>query len=108
MPKVNNYRYKRGQSQSRSSRNPLILILGGLVLLVVALGFALRQQQQPLGAVETASSGGTPRLAVDKQQVDLGDVSLGTLVTVNFKLSNTGDGTVRLSRQPYVEVKEGC
>lgn len=82
---------------------PLILILGGAVVLIIALIFAL-QPPQPTAA----TTGGTPKLKADKELVDLGDQKLGNTVQVSFQLTNTGDGTLRFTKDPYVEVKEGC
>ncbi len=55
----------------------------------------------------TASTG-TPRLDVDRDTVDLGDVQLGERVEASFVLSNTGDGELVISGTPYVQVVEGC
>jgi hypothetical protein len=51
---------------------------------------------------------GAPSLKVDKEQVDLGDVHLGQWVSATFQLTNVGDKTLRFTRQPYIEVLEGC
>ena len=103
MSKGNNYKSKYNRSKPKPSRKPLFLILGGAVLLVVALVFAIQRPQPP---VET--TGGTPKLKADKQLVDLGDQKLGNAVQVSFQLTNTGDGTLHFTKDPYVEVKEGC
>ena len=103
MSKVKNNRTKYGRSKPKTSRTPLILILGGAVLIIVALIFAL-QPPQPTAA----TTGGTPKLKANKELVDLGDQKLGNPVQVSFQLTNTGDGTLRFTKDPYVEVKEGC
>ena len=73
----------------------------------LALGLAgvliWRNTQRPL-----ETSGGTPRLKVDKQTVDLGEVALGRTVSVAFELTNSGDGPLHFQEAPYVEVVEGC
>jgi hypothetical protein len=51
---------------------------------------------------------GAPRLKLDRQQVDLGDVRLGETVEVSFQLANAGDQTLWLTEAPYVQVVEGC
>ena len=103
MAKEKNYRTKYGRSKPKSSRKPLFLIIGGAVVLIIALIFAF-QQPQPT----TDTPGGTPKLRADKELVDLGDIALGSTTKVTFQLSNTGDSTVRFIKEPYVEVKEGC
>jgi hypothetical protein len=103
MSKEKNYRTRSGRSKPKSSRKPLILMIVGAVVLLVALIFAFQQPPQ-----STDAPGGTPKLKADRDLVDLGDQTLGNPVQVKFTLSNTGDGTVHFSKDPYVEVKEGC
>jgi hypothetical protein len=103
MAKDKNYITKHRRSKPKSSRKPLILMIVGVVAVLIALVFAF-QQPQPT----TDTPGGTPKLKADKELVDLGDQTLGNTVKVTFKLSNTGDSTLRFSKAPYVEVKEGC
>ena len=77
------------------------------MFLIGAAFLILRGNQNPqtLAAIEVQ---GTPSLKVDKEQVDLGDVTLGQTVKVSFHLTNVGDQPLRFSEQPYVEVVEGC
>ncbi len=103
MPKVKSYRTKYGRANPKSSKKPWILIIGGAVLLLAAVLFAFAQQQPTVDA-----SGGTPKIKADKERVDLGDQKLGNTVSVSFTLTNEGDGTLRFTKEPYVEVKEGC
>jgi hypothetical protein len=77
-----------------------VLVLGGLLLAFWGSGLGRRQ-----AAVEVA---GSPRLMVDQQKVDIGQVPLGQQVQVKFELANVGDQTLRFTEAPYVEVKEGC
>lgn len=81
------------------------LIGGGLLLVAAALALALNGT-----GVSSGSGAGTgdPRLAVDRQEVNLGDVPLGEPVSVSFTLTNTGDGPLTFTRQPFVQVVEGC
>ena len=104
MPRVKSYRTKYGRDKNKQSKKPLILIIGGAVLLIAAVFFALAQQSQP--TIDTA--GGTPKIKADKERVDLGDQKLGNTVSVSFKITNEGNGTLRFTKEPYVEVKEGC
>ena len=83
---------------------PTLLFIGGGLLLLIGAIFAFRKPE-PKVAVEVT---GSPSLKVDQQKVDLGDVKLGQTVTVSFQLMNVGDQTLRFSKQPYIEVKEGC
>ena len=107
------YPSKRHHKQKGGSgllSNPLVLVLGGLILLAGAF-FAVWNARQPVATqappVDMEVSG-APSLKVDKEKVDLGDVPLDQTVTVTFQLANAGDQTLRFSEQPYIEVKQGC
>ncbi len=104
MPRVKSNRTKYGRGKNQQSKKPLILIIGGAVLLIAAVVFAFAQPPQP--AIDTA--GGTPKIKADKELVDLGDQKLGNTVQVSFTITNEGNGTLRFTKEPYVEVKEGC
>lgn len=94
--------------RTRRKKNPLLpimLALGG-VLLILGVYFAFRgSNPSSRAAIEVI---GAPSLRVDKEQVDLGDVRLGQTVSASFQLTNVGDKTLRFTRQPYIEVLEGC
>jgi len=53
-------------------------------------------------------SGGTPVIAVEQQNIDLGYIKLDESRSLNIKVTNTGDGLLRFKEKPYVEVLEGC
>ncbi|MCI0396573.1 MAG: DUF1573 domain-containing protein [Chloroflexi bacterium] len=102
---MNHNRSKRvGDRRKRQAGAPAPLLLGvaGLLLIVGAL-------LAYLGAgSESTKWGGTPQLVVDQERMDFGDVQLGEWVTASFTLSNTGDGPVRFTETPFVEVAAGC
>jgi hypothetical protein len=104
MAKVQKYTSKRGQAASGRGLNPLLVILGGVILIIVTLMIALQPPVNPT----TPQVTGTARLKADQQKIDLGDVKLGTTVKTSFQLTNIGDQTLRLTKAPYVEIKEGC
>jgi hypothetical protein len=81
----------------------ILLVAGGLLLL--GAFFAFKKPAQSQAAIEI---NGSPRLKVDQEKVDLGDVKLGQTVEVSFKLTNVGDQTLKFTEAPYVEVVEGC
>lgn len=72
-----------------------LLLIGGMVALLGVGGG---------GSV----SGGTPRLVVEQEVFDYGDVALNTPITTTFVLRNEGDGVLRILNTPQVEVREGC
>lgn len=86
---------------------PLLVVLGGIVLIAGAL-FALWKSGQPASAKVPIEVNGAPSLKVDQDKIDLGDVPLGKTVSVSFQLANAGDETLRFTDLPYIEVLEGC
>jgi hypothetical protein len=52
--------------------------------------------------------GGTPRLALDRDTVDLGYLPFETPARVVFTLTNAGDGVLRLAEVPRVKAIKGC
>jgi len=93
---------KRRTSRSRSGLMTTLLVVGGGVLVLLAALAALGGRK---AAVEVT---GQPRLKVDRETVDLGDVPLGRTVEAAFDLTNVGDQPLRLTRPPTIEVIEGC
>ena len=85
------------------------LPIAGSVLLIiaaVAVAFAVQRGRTPGKAAAEVKGG--PRLQVDKETVDLGRVDFGRMMGARFQLTNVGDDTLRFSKQPYIEVVEGC
>ena len=54
------------------------------------------------------SGAGTPRLAVDRNEVDLGDRPFGQRVRASFTLTNSGNGALTVEGTPTVTALEGC
>ena len=104
MTKANRSISKARQTQGKSSKLALFIVLGGAVILGIAEFVVLRQKP----ALVTAQVSGGPRLTTDKELVDLGDIRLGNPVQVSFELKNSGDQPLQFSEAPYIEVKEGC
>ncbi|MBI4246094.1 MAG: hypothetical protein HY614_02795 [Candidatus Rokubacteria bacterium] len=77
----------------------MLALVGVLATVGVALG--LRPTTAPV-------AGGTPRLAVDREAIDLGDVRFERAVRATFTLTNAGDGVLLIGREPAVRVVEGC
>lgn len=103
MSQKNNKKYAK--RRNRKSPWPLVFLIGGGLLLIVGAVFAFTQSSKPKTTIEVS---GSPSLKVDQEEVDLGEKKLGTTVQVDFKLTNVGDQTLRFSKAPYIEVKEGC
>ena len=90
-----NKRYKK----QRRREIPLpLLVFGGILLIVAAV----------LYARQGGGGGGTASIAVDQQRIDYGDVKFNDPKTFAIKVTNTGDGTLRFTEEPYIQVMEGC
>ncbi len=94
----------------RSGQEPspwaVLLIMGGLLLLGVAAYFVWGNGAG--GSSATIEVKGAPRLKVDQEKIDLGDIKLGQTVEARFRLTNVGDQPLRLTEKPYIEIVEGC
>lgn len=75
-----------------------LVALGGLLLLVAAF-FLARQG---------GGGGATPAIKVDQQKIDYGYVKFGETRSFAIQVTNTGDGTLRFTEEPYIEIVEGC
>ena len=50
----------------------------------------------------------TPRLAVDREAIDLGPQPLGREVSAVFRVKDVGSQPLRIADRPNVELVEGC
>jgi hypothetical protein len=82
-------------------RRPWILAVG---LVVIALGGGAYWWS----AEAPEPTGGTPRLALEREVIDFGHVPFDRFVDAVFTLKNTGDGVLRLADVPRVKALEGC
>src|SRR6266540_6324189 len=90
---------KTKKKRQQKSFSWALVVLGGVLLIAAIFVFAKGG---------TADSGGTPSIAVEEPNIDLGFIKLGEYRSLNIKVTNTGDGTLRFKEQPYIEVLEGC
>ena len=89
----------------KKSLLPLWLALAGLGLVLIA-GWAIwGSNAQGNANVEVK---GEPRLKVEKDSIDRGDIKLGTPIRDDIRVTNVGDQPLRFTEAPYIEVKEGC
>jgi hypothetical protein len=78
--------------------------IGALMILASVIIMVLK----PHGRSSQEITGGTPAIQVDRQTIDCGGVKLGTNLTFDINVTNTGTGTLRFAEAPYIEVVEGC
>ena len=89
----------RRQKNKTFSKPFIALGIGGVLLIMAVIFFALQSGD---------TGGGTPKLTVDQEKIDYGDVHFGVNKTFAIKVTNTGDGVLRFKEKPYIEVLEGC
>ncbi|GER79202.1 MAG: hypothetical protein DPW21_00275 [Anaerolineae bacterium] len=90
---------KKHKKQKQKPRFPwVIAAIGGVLLVAAAFLFAN----------QSGDGGGTPSIAVDQQLIDYGDVKFNEEKTFAIKITNTGDGVLRFTEDPYIEILEGC
>jgi cell division septal protein FtsQ len=94
----------KAKQKPQRSLLPLWLALIGLGL-VLAAGWAFLGNSQSKANIEVK---GSPRLKVEQDAIDHGDVKLGNSIIDTVRITNVGDQPLRFSETPYVEVKEGC
>ena len=99
-------KYKKSNKRKKQKMPwPLITLVAGGLLLIIGAVFSFSQSSKPKATIEVT---GAPSLKVDKEKVDLGEVKLGQTVQVSFQITNVGDRPLRFTKDPYIEVKEGC
>ena len=95
--------HQNASGASSRSKMPLfavgILLVGGLI----AILFSRSGGEEFVPEVT-----GGPRLQVDTELVDHGDVILGTTIQSVFRVKNVGDSDLIIRGEPAVELLEGC
>jgi len=97
----------RKQRSAQRRISPL-LILAGIAALALAAFAVLSAGGQPQTQSVAIETRGAPKLKVDFESIDLGNLPLGTTTRATFRVSNAGDQPLRLAKAPWVEVLEGC
>lgn len=97
-------KYSKKHKNQSPKWAPILLALGGVLLIFLAF-FALRGKSSPKAALDIT---GAPGLKVDQDEIDLGDMKFNQVADVSFQLTNVGDQTLRFTKDPFIEVVEGC
>jgi hypothetical protein len=98
-------RKRRGVNRGSNTLLVASIVGAGTILLLLGALSIIGDGSNRRVAIEVS---GQPKLNVDTDLVDLGDIGLGKTVEAAFVLSNVGDQPLRLTAMPYVEVVEGC
>jgi hypothetical protein len=98
---------KSGSKQPRSGWPKLLAPVILVAAIAVGAGTWFFFQKSSPRVVAAQYTGG-PRLAVDKDLIDFGNVRFEKFVTANFRLRNVGDQPLRLAMDRTVEAIEGC
>ena len=86
----------------------LVWLTVGLGLLLLGGGFwwaSARASGPPTNFTPQAE---TPRLAVDREAIDLGPQPLGREASAVFRVKDVGSQPLRILGEPNVELVEGC
>ena len=100
-------RQRRRKEQERRDKLTGLIPFGiiGIVALFL-IGFVVYGTLKSGGAFDNPN--GKAQISVDHEKLELGDQKLGSTVRAQFNIKNTGDGTLRFTDKPYIEVLEGC
>jgi hypothetical protein len=81
-----------------------LAVAAGTAIIIIAAMLAGRGGQ----ALSAPDGDGAPRVAVAQEVFDYGDVAIDTPIETVFRISNVGQGTLRILGTPQVELVEGC
>jgi hypothetical protein len=93
------------KSKKKQSLLPLWLVLAGIGLFLFAAWVFSNSSTQTKTSLEVK---GAPRLKIDQDKIDHGDVKLGIPIRDTVRVTNTGDQPLLFSETPFIQVKEGC
>ncbi len=89
-------------------------LIAGIGLMVLASALILGLAARPASGSVSQSANftpevtGAPRVAVAQDQIDHGDIKLGSTISSVFQVRDVGDKPLQILGEPRVEVVEGC
>ena len=98
---------KKGKNAEKKNWLPVTLLATG-VLLVTAVILFLTASNKAEDNSTLASTGEPPSLAVNSEEIDFGDVKFNKMVNASFVVTNNGGQPLKFTKQPYIELIEGC
>jgi len=101
---------RRSNAQGKGRKRNLapVAVVGGALILIAASLLIFTDQSSPSLPAVPVTVSGSPRLQIDQELIDFGQVPVGKMVRASFVLSNTGDQALTISHPPVPEVLEGC
>ena len=87
-------------------RFPVWIILTGVGFLVLAIWLFQANANRAKANIEVT---GAPKVKVDQELINYGDVQLGgSPIRTVVRVTNVGDQVLKFNEAPYIEVLEGC
>jgi len=108
---------KRAPARKRGSPWPVVMVVGGLLLVAVVIGGSLLnqsgQQTKDMGpgtpSLAIAEITSSPEAQIEGLKVDFGDMKLGAeLATLTLTVANSGDKILNFTQTPYIQLADGC
>lgn len=108
---------KPAPARNRRSPWPIVLVLGGLLLVAAVIAASLlggpSQQGQTPGpgspSLTITEIERSPEAQIDGLKVDFGQMKMGAdVATLRLTLRNSGAKTLQFSQAPYVQLADGC
>lgn len=91
---------------------PALLVLASIAIVSSLFWMAQRSQPAPAQTLapqnDSAQRATGPRISVDQELFDYGDVKFNTPIETVVRVTNVGDQRLALERTPAVELVEGC
>lgn len=92
---------KHRKQRARRKFLKIMLAIGGMLPVLAVL-------LATLFTAQGKEQGGTPEIVVDQPRIEQGDLSYGTIVTFEIKVTNRGNGVLKFQKPPYIEIVKGC
>jgi hypothetical protein len=80
----------------------------GWLTSMIIIGFGALIFGYFLSPFSPLSASGIPKLLVDKEKINFGDVKLNEEKTFSIKVTNDGDSDLKFTEKPKIKVVEGC